>query len=457
MKIPNRPTIRLKRALNIVRDANGSGQLQQTAIALGCSIFATVAGFLVQWLSARVLSPTDFGIYSIGLSLIGIGTIFALCGADTSMLQFSSRYRADQASTASNTLFLTLLKWCTGTSIVTIIVVYITGTTSMQMASGITLLVGACIGTITMTLLLQCRLRGIGAMIYSLLPESVVRPGLSLATLTLTYAIGTSLGASDLFLIILISSSVALMLSAYWTTQHNKTTQSSKQKIETDLKIEKKSWIRNNITFLSISIGNALNTQVGVLIFGWMSLTVEAGIFGIIVRLSTLTVFVTAVINTVYSPKFVELHTKQEFKLLKASTLEAITLSSLYAVPVFILLIGFPELVLSFFGAHFSAGAGTLQLAATGYLIQALSSPLFTCLVLTGSQKIMAKFQYASILINIVATVLLAPLFGMESAAIGTILSQILIACVVTFLAAHRIRNKGALPEQPQKPPASPH
>tara|TARA_A100000171_G_scaffold1261_3_gene1431 strand:- start:131 stop:1438 length:1308 start_codon:yes stop_codon:yes gene_type:complete len=394
--------------------------------------YATVAGFSVQWLAARVLSPFEFGTYSIGMSLIGIGSIFCLSGSDTTILLYTTRYSTKCSAHPNKVLLKTLIKWFAATSLLSITCIFAVSITSLNIRLLDATFIGLCTFLIPATILLQSRLRGSNRMVLSFLPEGAIRPTIVLTGLAISFGTGVSLSAADVFFVIVLGSVVAFCCAANWV---NNTPPVSKIKDRTyNLKMEKQAWLKNNATFLFISAGNALNTQIGVLIFGWMRLTVDAGIFGIVIRLSTLTIFITSVINIVFSTKFVELHTERKYRELRKVTLYAATFSFLSALPISLVFLIFPSEVMSIFGSHFISGSFALQVSAAGYLIHSAIGPVLSSLALSGQQKSIAKIQYIAMAINAITTSTLAYQIGIDSAAYGILVNQVFSACAVTLL-----------------------
>lgn len=83
---------------------------QRSAVAFGWGVFASIAKILmtivVQAVLARLLGPTEFGLYALGMLVMGVATFFADVGLATSLVQKSE-------ITASDIRFVFTLNLCT--------------------------------------------------------------------------------------------------------------------------------------------------------------------------------------------------------------------------------------------------------------------------------------------------------------------------------------------------------
>ena len=418
---------------SLCRRALHSGAARNSGTVLVITLYTTLMGFAGQFLVARGLSPVEFGYYSIATGLVGVATIFCLAGSDTTMMQFTARYGALDDAGASRRLFRTLLAAGLATSAVVALAILLAGSRAFAAPFGVFAFAAAVLIPICLSLLFQARLRGLHRILPGFLPEGVVRPTVFVALAGAALAAGALTSAERVLALFLAGALAGAGLGALFLRRTavpgGGTTAPSEGA---------RHWLRNSFTFFGISLANALNTQVGVLILGWLALPVEAGIFGVVIRLSTLVVFLLTVINAVFSPSIVSLHTSGQFSSLHRLLRAAVGFSFAFALPAAGVLLAAPEFILGLFGPSFIAGAAALRIAALGFLVNAALGPYQTTLALCGHQVVVARIQYLGTAVNIALTYALAQRLGAAGAAWGAAAS-LLVMYPGCFLLARRL------------------
>ncbi len=429
----------------IIQRALHANKLRDSALVFLITVFATITGFISQMIVARLLTPAEFGYFSIGMGIIGVGTILGLCGADVTVLKFTIRYVEMGNTTANRRLFHTMCETLFLSIFIVITGLYLIGTPVLSLPPDPLSLVLLCLPLIIITVFLQCRMRGFSLLVRSFIPEGMVRPALFLLgviILTILHKLANiDLSAKYIFMVLAAGACVACLTAIVWLYRAPVPTRGIFDKSNEERR-QSCIWFSNNLSFLGINLASSMNTQIGVLIFGWLAMPVEAGIFGVVIRLSALVVFVLSVINMVYATTFVRAHTLQDTHTLRKAVFTAIILSVLCALPIAITLILFPDYILKIFGDNFQQGKIALQITATGFLINAALGPLFTSLTLYGYQQQVAGIQYIAITSNGIITYTLAESYGVNAAAWGTSTSLVILSIGTAILAfrSHYLR-----------------
>jgi len=409
-----------------------SGAARNSGTVLVITLYTTLMGFAAQFLVARGLSPVEFGYYSIAAGIVGVATIFCLAGSDTTMMQFTARYGALADAVASRRLFRTLLAVGLATSAVVALAILLAGRRAFGVPFGVLALATAALIPVCLSLLFQARLRGLHRILPGFLPEGVARPTVFVALIGAGLAAGALTSAERVLALFLAGALAGAGLGALFLRGTAVPEGGAAVPGE-----GRRRWLHNSLTFFGISLANALNTQVGVLILGWLALPVEAGIFGVVIRLSTLVVFLLSVINAVFSPSIVSLHTARQFASLRRLLLAAVGFSFAFALPAAGVLFAAPEFILGLFGPSFVAGATALRITAFGFLVNAALGPYQTTLALCGRQVAVARIQYLGTAVNVALAYVLAQRLGATGAAWGTAAS-LLVMYPGAFLLARR-------------------
>lgn len=166
-----------------------------------------------------------------------------------------------------------------------------------------------------------------------------------------------------------------------------------------------------------------LNGRVDTLMFAGYGSAADVGVFTLAIKLSVITNFVIASLNTIATPKISELFWSDKPKELNKVVQSSARLIFVFALPVTALLCIFPEEILGFIDEEFVMGADTLRIFAVVQLVNSAAGMVAVFLNMTGNQVFFTKLVAVATAVNIVLNLLLIPIFGMEGAAVATLIS----------------------------------
>ena len=165
-------------------------------------------------------------------------------------------------------------------------------------------------------------------------------------------------------------------------------------------------------------------TSTDVLFIAYYMSTADVGIYRVAFQLAVLGLFVTFAVQNVLFPRFSRWNQEGNKGLIATSLAKAYTFSLALAIPYCVggWLTG--SLLLEYvFGTEFSSGAGALFI-----LLLALIAAVFPILqVMTLNALNQPKYSFyvtaVAVVVNIALNILLIPLFGINGAAIATLIS----------------------------------
>ena len=135
----------------------------------------------------------------------------------------------------------------------------------------------------------------------------------------------------------------------------------------------------------------------------------EIGIYNVAVKLAMITGIVLAAANSIVAPKISETYNngrKEEFAIIVKESTRVIFFSS---IPILILLIAFPNLILSFFGSEFLSAKMALYILLIGQIINAFSGSVGVIMQMTGREKLFQNILIIALFLNIGLNFLLIP------------------------------------------------
>jgi O-antigen/teichoic acid export membrane protein len=132
-------------------------------------------------------------------------------------------------------------------------------------------------------------------------------------------------------------------------------------------------------------------------------------------RVAMLTSFILVAVNMVVAPRFAQKH-----KELQNLAVLSVKLITLIAFPLLLIMLIFPDYILSFFGQGFAGGAIYLQILAIGQFINVITGSVGYLLSMSGHEKDLRNTTLVSGVLVLVLCVVLVPLIGALGGAIAT-------------------------------------
>jgi O-antigen/teichoic acid export membrane protein len=172
-----------------------------------------------------------------------------------------------------------------------------------------------------------------------------------------------------------------------------------------------------------------------LVLLGFWGTATEVGWFGAASRVASLVAFAVLPVITIFSPKAAVLYKEGRYLDLRRLSQRATLLILLVAAPAGILILVAAEGIMGIFGDDFRSGAGILVIVAMGQVINAITGPARSLLLMSGFDR---EYRFASLMagcLNLVSCWLLIPEFGAIgaawSSAIGLVAVNMLSASLV--------------------------
>jgi O-antigen/teichoic acid export membrane protein len=186
----------------------------------------------------------------------------------------------------------------------------------------------------------------------------------------------------------------------------------------------------NSWNFLKDSFPMMLASSIMV-ILGWIDTFVmgiydtneNVGIYNVCLKVSTLTLFTLQAINSILAPKIAKAYAKGQEEEFKSFINFATKINFLISVAVIILILIFNKFLLGLFGDEFLSGKTILFILCAGQLITSFSGPVGVILQMIGKHRVFKNVVLIALVLNIVFTIWLTPIYGGIGAAFATVIS----------------------------------
>jgi len=204
--------------------------------------------------------------------------------------------------------------------------------------------------------------------------------------------------------------------------------ESEKKSKNQELEFSNSSLGYKEILFVSLPLllaqsGQFIMAWTDKLMLGGFMTSADVGIYDVSFKLSMFVNIALTSISSITSPKFAEMYSLGDMKRLRKVVHQATKITFWSTLPLFIGFILLSPFMLNVFGEEFKNGFYVLCFLSSARLISALTGPAGNLLQMTGREMIFMKVLFFGAIFNIGLNYFLIPIYGIEGAAISSVLS----------------------------------
>lgn len=152
----------------------------------------------------------------------------------------------------------------------------------------------------------------------------------------------------------------------------------------------------------------------------------DVGLFSVANSTAFFITFIEWIVNSVYAPHFASYYHLGKINELKKLVINSTIYMLAIAFPIFLILISFPNLILSYFGNEFLEAKLGLIILASAQLFNVATGPVYFLLNMTGHEKSLRNIVIFTAIISISASFILIPKFGFLGAVYATALGLVI-------------------------------
>ncbi len=410
-------------------EGNTKELLSKSSQAFTLQVIGKFAAYLFTVVITRNLGASVWGSFTIAYALLRMIGMVGSLGINTSIIRFLSEYRIknDRYKIKSVISKIILLQSVIGVILAGSIYIFssfIAGTifNNPSLASGIRIISFA----VPLFILIQSMAGALRGM--SLIKEQAfVRETaifLFAAIASFTYLTISRKEISPLFPHYLYAISTAITLIIALIIWFNKTKISITNFTEKNTNI--KYILKASLPMLLSSSMLFLMAWIDTLMLGVMDSESNVGIYNITIKVSQIMFIPFTAISALAAPKIGEYYVKKDFLALKKFVRSVTNMTFFTGLPIFLLIMIFPNFILSFFGEGFSNGKFALYVLSIGVLFSISAGTVAIFLNMTNKQLIFQRIVVFATLINIVLNLVLIPRYSILGAAIANSFSLFL-------------------------------
>ncbi len=411
-----------------------------SVIALAVYILGAGLTYAAQLALARLVGPQAFGIYAYVLAWCTVLAYVAALGFEVSMLRLVPSYgtqgRLDLLRGVVRYAHRRVAAVGAAIAVLGIAVALVLRTPANATLTA-TFVLGLPLVPVWALLWVRgSMVRGFGGVADALVPDRIVRDGtLLVLTLAAVLLFAVPLGAPGAMAMTLVGSVAGLALVSV----------ALRRRVPASLSLashadDARAWRRMAVPLVMISVAEAMQNRVGVLILGWIGHTREAGIYALAFTLAMAVMLPRTAINALFAPMIAEIHARGDRAAMQyLVTRGAVwTFASGLAIAVPLAAVAHP--VLAHFGADFASGTLALHILLAGQVFAAAAGPQQFLMTMTGHERWAAAMIVASVVVNTALGLFLVGPLGLDGAAAATTATMVLWNLAMGVFVVRRLR-----------------
>lgn len=389
---------------------------------------------------ARLLGPSDFGIYSFSLALVSLIQVMPNNGLDNVVMRYSAQYQATKCWALLRGLWQAGLATAAAYGLITAAILAalaFSGLLRPSAAISPSVLAIAAIPMLfsPLTTFFSAAIRAVHSTNAGQIPQFVVKPWAYLIAILGVALITPGAVSAEVAMWIQGAAGLTVALaSLYWFFR---ALPQGIMHSTSDYDVQR--WLHSIIP-LSLTGGLMLiNTQADILMLGVLGTAHDTGLYKAASQGSNLVALSLAAANFYIAPRIVTMYTQRRYqdlqKLLSSSARSTFTLSFLIALAFWL---DGSDLLRLVFGRAYSGAFPPLAILCFGQLINVSAGSVGLILNMTGNERDTALMASIAAVMNIALNAVLIPKFGNVGAATSTTVAMF----IWNGLMFYKVRNK---------------
>jgi len=435
-KLNNKKEIVLDQSFD-VSNASIKKVFRGTVLALIGSIIVIPLSFIAKVILARFFSPSEFGTFSLGFSIVNILIIFALLGLSTGSARQIAYYREKNFFLHIQETITSSIRICMISSFIITLIVFLTADfLSINIFHDSALSLPLKIFAISLPFMAIINLlisifRGFDRVEELIYFNNILRN--ILFALLLLPVVFFAFSFSYTIIAFLLSYVLTLIVLIIYTKKRLPYLLISRKGIHPTAPVYKEILLFS-IPLLSIAVFQSILAWTDTLQIGMLRSLAEVGLYNAAHPIADFINISMGALLIIYVPITTGLYAKGAFSEIRRHYYILTKWVNLTSLPLFLTIFLFPQFYLNFlFGSDYVLASKALQVLAVGWIISNFLGPNGVTLVAIGQTRFLMWASMAAAVMNIILNALLIPPMGIVGAAIATAIS-INFHCIIRQL-----------------------
>ena len=382
---------------------------------------------------ARLLGAEEFGAYTYILAIISLLAIPSHGGVPTLIVRETAKLQAEEKWAKLKSLWGWSLKVNLMLSSLSIFILFLISgylVIEKQVIEQEALIWGAIlIPVLSLGMIKSSALRGLRIMVWGSLPEQVFIPSLLITGVVLYYFIDDGLVTSYQAIMSYVLSAFFTLVTSSYLLRRNEPLQISKTRT---VKYNWKPWAISIVPLALISGLNVAYKNIGIILLGIFSTTVDVALYKVAFQASILISFSLGIINILMAPYIAILNAKKNYDKLQCLISIATVITFVLSIVIFFMFYFFGEKLLTLsFGIEYELSYFPLIVLAFGQVANTFFGSPGLVLNMTGNEKDALIGTVIGFVTNLLLSICLIPLFGLVGAVTAASFSLIIFNLIL--------------------------
>ena len=388
-------------------------------------IIATLFGFLVSLMLARILGSSRYGAYAYCMAWVELLAVFAVLGLDRLLIREVAAGVTKGMWGEVRGLVRSANQVVLCASIAIILIAAMIARSALGGSSPSILLPFSIallyLIPLPITRIRQATLQGFKHVVLGQLPETVIRPAVFTALIAISFLIsGKEIHVWWALLMNVVAITAAFIAATVLLRSRIPDEFSSAEPA-----CRPGEWARSAMVLLSV-VGTILVAgRIGPVMLGALCGTEPVGIYTIAARGAWFILVGPIAVSTVVSPTVSSLHAVGDRAGMKGVSVRGSRAAFLISALLMLgLLIG-GRWILSVFGPEFVAGFRPMLILGAGLLLGTAVAPAMSILMMTGHEKDAAMGAILGLVLIVLLSILAIPRLGIDGAALSAAVGNV--------------------------------
>jgi O-antigen/teichoic acid export membrane protein len=415
----------------ILKDLHLKELFKGSFIAFLFKIFSVILTYLFFFFFAKNYGAHGLGVFNTCFTVLILSTVIAKLGLDTAIVKYLAEFVANDQKYKVGYLYSISFLMILVAGLFVSVVIFLFSTELSELFFDNSLdenlfkLTSFAIIPFAITQLNAEYFRGLKKITaYSSLQNGTVY----LAVLVLIIVFSEYSRSLESVIYFLLFALISLMLiSTFFVIRFNFLERSSQITIlKSKFKIGKRKLLSVSIPMLFSNSLFLVMSWTDTLFLSAFQGEDSVGVYNVALKIASLNTIALIAINSIASPKFSEIYSSEGKRRFRRIVKQTTLLNWIVSLPIFFIILVFPESILTIFGSEFIDGKGALIILSIGQLISAFSGSTMIVLNMTGREKAGRNILLVTVVVNLILNYVLIPKFGIMGAAYATMISTVI-------------------------------
>lgn len=404
-----------------------------SAIILIGFVLGTAFQYLYKIVLARILGPSDFGVFIQGMAIMQSIAAVALLGLSLTIPRYVSFYSGRGKEDKIDSTIATGSLMALASSIaISLLLLSSSEIIALKVFSDSALIEPLRIFAVAIPFFVTMKVvlslfQGQEDAYRSVVLDDFLWSSLIFLSVGLVVFFGYGIVAATIAY--MLSTAVSALIAIYWYR--------SKYSFEYQFsRTEARRLLVFSWPLLIISIFGSLNRWFDVLMLGWLSVSADAGIYDVAFSLSGYVAVLLEIVGFMFLPVVSGFQAKNDSSKIREIYRTVSRWMTITSIPMLAAILVFPKEVIELlFGAQYVSAAVPLSILGLGFFYKVLKGPAEFTLISLGKTRrlLIGKTVIATLIVFL--NLLLIPIYGLIGAAVSTLIAYLIGDSIILYYA----------------------